>query len=341
MNTLPDQEFFKLSPKQMQAYIEQHENKALAPIDSAEISVIIQGPVFTQTHALAPNGVTAQVLTALRQQLPRATLILSTWKNQPVEGLDADIILELDDPGTTNFYIEGAQADNFYNNGNRLIYSTQHGLTEVKTRYTLKIRSDLLLFHSYFSHFLHQFDQVDPDWQIFKQRLLSFPLYSLKFEEGIKAGHLIRQVRPFHVSDWAYFGQTQDLKKLFACPLMPEPQTSRWFEQRPKPDNDLWQDRLWRYSPEQYITSHLAQAEFGIELEHASQDDAAIVEASERIVANNFIILDQYQWGLYSLKLQNCQDTVGDNIKDGLYSHQIWRQDYQNYCVSTEEANVV
>lgn len=346
--------FFKLNPVQMVQHITQDNalrNSAsphtasqhihhLQPVDSSEISVVVQGPVFTTLTTLAPEGITRQVLKAVRQHLPHATLILSTWKDQPIEGLDADVILQLDDPGTTNFYKANAQAENLYNNGNRLIFSTQAGLAQVKTKYTLKIRSDLLLFHSWFSSYFDQFQHVDAAWQVLTQRIIGFPIYSLKYESlqfntscqhtrGTKI-----QPRPFHVSDWAYFGLTVDLKKLFDCPLMDEPTTSRWFETRPKPSNDLWPDRLWRYSPEQYIVSSLAQRTLGITLEHASQDDADILQASERFIANNFIILDQYQWGLWSLKLQVYQDQLPPELLKGLYSHQVWYQDYQQYSIN-------
>lgn len=343
------QDFFKLNSAQMMQYIQstalphaclQHPaaspDQTQKPIDSHDISVVIQGPVFTKTTPLAPQGITRQVLKALRQHLPHATLILSTWKDQPVEGLDADIILQLDDPGTTNFYKPNAKAENLYNNGNRLIFSTQAGLTQIKTPYTLKIRSDLLLFHPLFSSYLNQFHHVDAPWHVLEQRIIGFPIYSLKYESAsFKDLSPKIQPRPFHVSDWAYFGLSTDMQKLFDCPLMEEPATSRWFETRPKPANDLWPDRLWRYSPEQYIVSSLAQRSLGITLEHASQDDADILQSSERFIANNFIILDQYQWGLWSLKLEVYQDQLPPELLKGLYSHQVWYRDYQKYSVNT------
>ncbi len=341
---MKDQDFFKLNAKQMSQHIQQQATQPLVPINSADISVVIQGPVFTQTTPQAPHGITKQVLLALRQHLPQATLILSTWKGQPIDDLEADIILQLDDPGTTNFYKSDAKADNLYNNANRLIYSTQAGLDHVKTKYTLKIRSDLLMFHSLFSSFLNQFEQADPSWQVLQQRIIGFPIYSLKFEKAKTGSAVINallhrkakvQPRPFHVSDWAYFGLTADLKTLFACPLQAEPTTSRWFETRPKPANDIWPDRLWRYSPEQYITSNLAQRTLGIQLEHGSQDDPDILQASARFIANNFIIIDQQQWGLWSLKLKIYQNNLMPEVLDGLYTHQVWYSDYQKYSVNT------
>lgn len=350
-NLIKHQDFFKLNsaqmlqqlqltdlPKGLTAPIESASasNLPREPIDSRDISVVIQGPVFSHTTPLAPHGITRQVLQALRQHLPQATLILSTWQDQPLDGLDADIILQLDDPGTTSFYRKGAKAENLYNNGNRLICSTQAGLAQVKTKYTLKIRSDLLLFHPWFSSYFDQFQHVDAPWQVLQQRIIGFPIYSLKYETALQPDLSQKiQPRPFHVSDWAYFGLTTDIKKLFDCPLMDEPSTSRWFETRSKPSNDLWPDRLWRYSPEQYIVSNLAQRTLGICLDHASQDDAEILQASERFIANNFIILDQHQWGLWSLKLQVYQDQLPPELLKGLYSHHVWYRDYQKYSMNT------
>lgn len=325
--------FFRLPLRKMLQYADEHSIVPLTPIDSQEISVVVQGPIFSKTSRHAPEGITKQVIKALRQHLPQATIIVSTWKNQPIGGLDADLILQLEDPGTTHFYRQNAKADNLYNNGNRLITSTQQGLAQVKTKYALKIRSDLLLFHPLFSSYFYHFKYRDPQWQILSERIMAFPIYSLKFECSRK----IKQYRPFHISDWAYFGLTEDLNTLFACPLMPEPDTSRWFETRAKPANDLWPDRLWRYSPEQYIISNLAQRTRDMTLAHGSQDDAEILQASEQLIVNNFLIIDQWQWGFWSLKLKNYQDNLIKVIQAGLYTHQVWLNDYKHYCLPAKK----
>lgn len=322
-------DFFNLSPLAMIDYLLASKEESLDIIDSSEISVVIQGPVFSQSLPQAPYGITREVIKALRKHLPQATLILSTWKGQATEGLDADTILALDDPGTFRFYTENAIADNFFNNGNRLIYSSQQGLSKVKTKYTLKIRSDLLMFHPLFSGYYYKFLEFDPNWKIFTNRILAFPIYSLKYEKL----NNMKQFRPFHISDWAYFGLTEDLKTLFSCPLMEEPATSQWFASHHKPYNDIWPDRLWRYSPEQYIVSNLAQRFFNIHLKHGSQDNKEILEASEKLIANNFLIIDQHQWGLWSLKLKVYQNELIPIVQEGLYTHKVWLQDYHKHCM--------
>ena len=339
--TVTDREFFQLSTAKQIALLDAqcayHQIPMNPPIPSELITVIIQGPIYTQAHPLAPQGITQQVIKNVKKHMPEAAIILATWKGQPIEqlkNLDITQVLLLDDPQATPFYIKGFKADNPYNNCNRLIYSTQAGLQAVKTQYILKLRSDLLMFHPMVSAFFGAYSTADQQWQVLAQRILAFPIFSLKYEIGKNAkGVIIQHPRPFHISDWAYFGLTKDIKTLFDCPLAPEPQTSRWFDTHQKPVNDIWPERVWRYSPEQYITSHLALRILGIKLAHGSDDNPEILAASERFITNNFIILDQNMWGLWSLKLQHYQDEIAQKFSLKLYDFSNWQRDYQKYCI--------
>lgn len=40
---------------------------------------------------------------------PKSTIILSTWKGQPLDGLDYDQVLELDDPGANTVFMTASQ----------------------------------------------------------------------------------------------------------------------------------------------------------------------------------------------------------------------------------------
>lgn len=296
-----------------------------------QITVVVQGPVMTQTSRLAPQGITHQVLKQLRLHLPGSRIVLSTWADSPVEGLDADEIVLSKDPGTTRFYPPDAKPANPFNNGNRLIVSTQQGLACVKTPYVLKIRSDLALHGNRFLRFMDRYQAYDPKWKVLKQRILAYPIYSLKYEmQGDQVGY-----RPFHISDWAYFGLTEDVQLLFACDLMPEPETSQWFATHPRIHPTLWPERWWRYSPEQYLTSDLARRTCGVVLKDGDQNDRAIREQSERFIGNNFCVLDQWDWQMWSLKLLNTQMTLPDMIYTGLYRHEVWLNDYVLYANGT------
>jgi hypothetical protein len=298
-------------------------------IDSADISVVIQGRILHTTNHLAPHGMTRAVIEQVRRVLPESTIIVSTWDTETVEYLDnVDLLIKSKDPQGYDFYTQDAVVDNRINNCNRLIASTAAGLAQVITPYVLKIRSDLLVIDSLFLQWFGHYPEADPHYCVVKEKILGFAIYSLKFE--IK-NHKV-QYRPYHVSDWAYFGYTEDIKALYACPLPPEPQTSRWFEHHAKPTIDIWPERLWRYSPEQYITSQFAQRHLSLSLLHGCVSDIETRTQSERFIANNFVILDQRQWSLLSLKYLLNQNDLPDLLKKGLYSHHVWHQDYIRYC---------
>jgi hypothetical protein len=298
-------------------------------IDSADISVVIQGSILHATHHWAPHGITQAVIEQVRRVLPASTIIVSTWQNEQIEHLrNVDHFVQSKDPQGYDFYTQEAVVDNRINNCNRLITSTAAGLAQVNTPYVLKIRSDLFVQDAQFLKWFGYYADSDPSYCVVKEKILGFSIYSLKFE--IK-NHIV-QYRPYHVSDWAYFGYTEDLSALYACPLTPEPQTSRWFEHHTKPAIDIWPERLWRYSPEQYITSQFAQRYLNLLLAHGCVSDLETRHQSERFIANNFVILDQSQWQLISLKYFLQQNDLPDLIKKGLYTHQVWYEDYLQYC---------
>jgi hypothetical protein len=303
-------------------------------INNSDISVIIQGPILNQTLRFSRTGITKLAIDSVRRQLPGATLILSTWAGSKVDDLPVDDVVLSADPGAIDFYRPSARPVNWLNNGNRLISSTQAGLERVNTQYTLKLRSDLWLGADHFKQWMHRFEQFDPSYRVVDARILAFAIYSLKYEIG--DNH--RQYRPFHVSDWAYFGLSTDLRQLFACPLMQEPQTSRWFEHQPKPEMDIWPERLWRYSPEQYITANFAERNLGLHLDHACDTSGSLLEDSKRFIANNFVILDQSQWRLFSLKLMTLQSLLPDCFYRGLYHHKVWLKDYRQFVDASASA---
>ena len=62
-------------------------------IDSKDISIVIQG----KNEKIK----TAKCINSIRKYLPGSTIIFSTYKNEYVEDLDYDILVESDDPGAT------------------------------------------------------------------------------------------------------------------------------------------------------------------------------------------------------------------------------------------------
>lgn len=307
-------------------------------IDPLDISIVIQGPILHSTNERAPQGITQAVIDQVRRVLPTSKIIVSTWQHERVEQLTKiDVLLQSPDPQGHDFYTQDAVVMNRLNNCNRLITSTAVGLRHVVTPYVLKIRSDLWLDDADFLKWFGFYKNQDPNYCIVKEKILGFAIYSLKFE---KKNNIV-QYRPYHISDWAYFGYTRDVQALYDCPLAPEPETSRWFESHARPVVDIWPERLWRYSPEQYITSQFAERFLGLQLAHGCINDLETCTQSERFVANNFVILDQSQWPLLSLKYLLKQEDLPPMLKKGLYTHQVWLQDYKIYCHKSNQTAVI
>ena len=123
-------------------------------INLSDITILVNGKVEEETKFVLNN---------IRQLLPDSKIILSTWKNSDITGLDFDILVEselveakifnapenatIDAEGFAIFNINGREFRNQPkpNNVNRIIQTIQAGIKKVETKYLLRIRTDLML----------------------------------------------------------------------------------------------------------------------------------------------------------------------------------------------------
>jgi hypothetical protein len=103
----------------------------LRAIPSSEISVVIQGPLF-RDHA--DGDLALRCVRSVREHLPDAEIIVSTWESEDASGLDADRVIFSNDPGPT-----------CYTNLARQIVSTGAGIAVADRPFVLKLRADLSL----------------------------------------------------------------------------------------------------------------------------------------------------------------------------------------------------
>lgn len=252
-------------------------------LKSKDISVVVQGAIDTQNTPLC--------LKSIRKVLPEATIILSTWRNSNVKSLDFDILIENDDPGAE-------VCDNFYNiknNINRQIVSTKNGLKSVKTKFAMKLRSDMIIANKNFiSNFAKYDDYRNDNCKLFKNRIIINNLYCADPE--------LTQF-PFHMSDWVQFGLTDDLLNLWDIEIQKEPDMSRYFLDKQKPQNDKNKTWLFKYIPEQYIAiSCLKKNNIEFNCSWYSDLTAENLNLTKLFFANNFLILDYEKYGVKFLK---------------------------------------
>lgn len=286
----------------------------LKKIKPRDISVVVQGAY--------DEGLISRCLESLHRHLPGAQTILSTWEGCDITKAAGnwDVLIQSEDPGAYPFVLGNSKLNNI----NRLIKSTQLGVKKASRKYILKLRSDMEVRNT---QFLQHYDRYKKrsKYSIFSAKILCNLIYSLRYE--------IRENRkiylPFHVSDWWYFGYNEDVKKLFSCPLVKEPEFSSYFTET----ENLIAKRTRRMSPEQYITSYCASTNFSdIQFRDARDVSNRVIRQSDLFIWGNFLPLHPQQSGLeINKQMYSCTERVISDpvVKNGLWYFDVWKQLYK------------
>ena len=272
-------------------------------IDSSEIAVIIQG-AFDKL-------ITPQAIASVRQYLPKAEIILSTWQGTALpEDLKVEKIILNEDPGFC-FYsnIKGDKK----NNVNRQIVSTCQGLKTTQRKYALKMRTDFILTGNNFLNYFDKYKKVNPKYQLFEKKLIACSFFARVPEES---------KTPLHISDLLFFGLTKDILKLFDIPLMP------------KQDEYCYKRGKFlhtRYVPEQYIfCACLNKYKMPFKMVNSRDINEDNIEQTHNYFANNFVFLSYSQ---YSVLPSAMLADISINYRD-CYTLVKWKKIYKQYVDS-------
>lgn len=187
-----------------------------------EITAVVQGPITPYT---------AETLASLRKFMPKSKVILSTWENSDVAGLDFDELIENKDP-----YADTPPPPT---NANRMFISTLNGLRAVRTEYALKIRTDFYLTGTNFKRLFSRNYPRPEKYALFEDRLVC---YAWKFNPE----------KVMCLGDFYFFGKTRDIISLFDIPLMSD-EDMCWFRTHPLPDRKYYDKCSGRYITEQHL----------------------------------------------------------------------------------------
>ena len=253
-------------------------------IRSKDISVVIQGPYHPEW--------TPQTLASVRRILPESEVILSCWRSDavPAAGALVDVILLNDDPGALDyahlerdhprfaFVAKGA-------NLNRQLVSTRSGLEVASRRFSLKLRSDALLDHTGFAE----------TWEHAPRVVGSRCTEDLI----VTTDHMSpdRSALLYFVQDFAFFGLTADVRRLFEAPLI-DPHCAR-----------VWtlDEHLAEFAPytEQYLWIHLFSNRMPIYMRHCWDRNDAAVAQCRNLLAAHACPLSFSEFGITLLKYPN------------------------------------
>jgi len=291
-------------------------------INFSDISVVVQGAI--------DHHITKICLESIRKFLPGCTIILSTWKGQQIEGLDYDEAILNDDPGAYVSFLENV-GKMYTNNVNRQLESTKNGLNMVKTKYAFKLRSDMILTGNGFLNEYHKYPLYNNEYRIFMEKVIISDIYTRRtFTYYTKKGaHTIPHL--FHVSDWFFFGLTQDLNTYFTeTPLMCEDEATKYVVkhiERRKIDY-IWN---WRYTPEQYYAIMALRRKYPWVLFDDWADWNSInINQADQFIANNFIVLDFTHHGITIPKYEMfIVSNYGENYTEkGLFTYEYFNKHY-------------
>ncbi|RJG02042.1 WavE lipopolysaccharide synthesis family protein [Noviherbaspirillum sedimenti] len=252
-------------------------------IKNDEITFVVQG-------AVSDKRATLLAISSIRKNFPGSTIILSTWEGSDLTGLQYDELALSRDPGSC--IVDDCR--NIYYNINRQIVSSREGLIRVKTKYAVKTRTDC-----YFKS----------------------PVLIKKYENGCKTygidaseSNRILVIRDFfrnprrryhmayHVSDFLFFGKTEDIRTIFSCKLMSDTEI-RWYSNHQIPTSAPSKTVLHRFSAEQHLwMSFLHSKNWSFSIENAYDISESVISNAEASYRQFLLIYSSISLDFFSIK---------------------------------------
>jgi len=286
-----------------------------------DITVVVQGPVQALAERAQDDGITSRCLDSVRQYLPGARLILSTWPDQNLDGLDYDELIICEDPGRNIVgYTRGGEPR--YENTNRQVVTTVEGLRKVTTKYAVKLRADNYLTGNNFVELQKHWQARGEQFKLLEERVVISNTFSRRYYRGLPMS--------FYICDFFYFGLTKDLLGIWDIPHIediPYREDQKGCEQHPGspwPILDVDQQLAKRFLLENY------GVDIGVEHKHDLRFNAR--RNSDIIFANNFVVVtpEQINLALPNKFVTNRQAKKSTQIT--YLQHAEWERLYRKYC---------
>lgn len=268
---------------------------------SAEVSVVVQGPVVGGPDEPADQRVTKLALDSARAVYPDAEIILSTYVGTDSRGLDADHVIFSEDPGPVP---SRDQILHIPNNVNRQIVTTRAGLKKASRPLAMKLRSDMLVVHDAPLTLFGSWPARADSLRLLSERVLVPTKYSFNPRRVFADYRFL-----YAVSDWCHFGTRADLLDLWSAPSFDS--SFEWLLGRRVVASEQW---LWM----SFLNRHDAGAAF---------DRPDALQHSELSIANNAILLEVEDLGVAFTKF-----VPSARIQMALYTHGEWLRLYRRYC---------
>ena len=281
-------------------------------IDSKEISIVLQGPIY--------KDITNRVCQRMRDLFPEAEIILSTWEGSDTQGLLYDVLVENKDPGGTPLLLDGSSKKT--NNVDRMITSSKNGIKKATRKYTLRWRTDLLLKNSAFLEYFDKYKARADEWKIFKKRVLVH-------------NPTLPYIYPLGPTDISCFGLTEDVLTYWDLPLQTK-EDANYFLTHKYPEDNLiaMQYGAPRRGAECYVWYNVLkkfEKKYGpINFSFSFDFNQELQRLSELTIVNNLQVLSRDKFDFEALAHPYLLTASKTFITE-----EMWMFFYKKYCNKT------
>lgn len=251
-------------------------------IPNKEITFVLQGPIIHE------NEVTRKSCESIKKYFPESKLILSTWKNSNSNNLNIDQKIESVDPGANYYYY--FNDNETLNNINRMITSSYNGLTSVKTKFSVKLRSDMYLQSNNLSKLLGIVNTSNCNYA--RKKIIIPSNMAINPDRELKL--------LFHPSDNFFAGISEDLIDLFDIPLMNNEQMTYFKNYKSKSSEKS--PILARYTCEQYLFYSFLKKKINLNFENAFDNSEKNKSIHDKVFSDLFLMFRNTKIGVNGYK---------------------------------------
>ena len=283
-------------------------------IESKDVSVVMQGPVYGSCHASENEQITKKCCEQVKKLMPDCELILSTWEGTDVEDIPVDKIVYNSDPGGVDMVLNGIKR---LNNTNRMIVSTFNGVKAASKKYVLKIRTDIFIERL---SFLKLFDAFPIDD---KNAILKARIISLSANHPKRGANIV-----FSVSDWVEFGYREDIYKFWDIPLQDNGSILESNGQKDFSKNRVGESYIWPL----FLQKDLRYTDMLQQYTGVIPPNDENINIYEKSLAEYVVLYEGKQLGINSLKYWNKNYVRHDFARASCYMHYEWKLLYKKFC---------
>jgi hypothetical protein len=290
-------------------------------VDDKDITVVVQGPVQSLPERAQDDGITQRCLASVRAHLPDAKIVLSTWQDQELDGLDYDELVINEDPGP-NILGYTAAGEPRPQNTNRQIVSTVGGLRRVTSMYAMKLRADNYLTGNGFKDLQQRYVKRCDEFRILRERVVVTNTLSRRYYRGRRVA--------FFLSDFFDFGLTADVLNIWDLrlfddfPFNASLKGAEQHEGAPWPTLDVDQ-----FLARGFINKNREQS---LAIRHIFDTQDGLLRQSDVFFANNFVVATPDEIGLgLPLKFTQGRQAKASSQATCIASAE-WQRLYREHC---------